>query len=279
MRAPTERPFISLCGGADISQLRSELVSCHIVTPGRTQHGAFHTTRWSLVLASRRDQPEHQHALEELCTLYWPAVFSFYRRSGRAHDDAKELTQGLFLHLLERDDFAEAKEERGRFRAWLRSCASHFAANRHRDASAQRRGGGTREWSMDFERADDDRTWRVEPVDHETPERAFDRSFARAVLDTALTRLGQESAARGRGDWFATLRCYLEADGGPGFAASAKALGASEGAVKVAVHRLRTRFRELLVAEVRQTLSDPLDASDEIGRLLAALSTESRESP
>ena len=118
---------------------------------------------------------------------------------------------------------------------------------------------------------------RFEPVEVDTPDRAFDRQFARSLLDTVLDEIHAEFVERGRGDLFAALRGYLEVGGGPGFAASAEALGMTEGAVKVAVHRIRTRFRELLVREVRQTLLDPGDATDEIGQLLLALGPAGEE--
>jgi RNA polymerase sigma-70 factor (ECF subfamily) len=208
--------------------------------------------------------------------LYWPPVYAFYRCSGRDRETAKDLTQGLFLHLIERDDIAKASPERGRFRSYLRTCARHFAANRHRAETAAKRGGASRVLSLDLDDAEE--MLGMEAVDRETPERAFERNFAQALVGAVHEQLAAEFAERDRHELFAGLRCYLEVDGGPGFAASAAALGMTEGAVKVAVHRMRKRFRDLLVAEVRQTLADPDEAADEIEQLLAALRGPDRDS-
>lgn len=240
------------------------------VSPTHETSGhSFQTTRWSLVLATGGDHAVRRRALEDLCTLYWPPVYAYLRRAGHDSETAEDLTQGLFLDLIEREDIARASPEHGRFRTYLRACARNFAAKHHRGRQAEKRGGGSAPLSLDL--ADAEATLGPQPADPETPELAFERRYAQALLGAVLEQLAAEFAARGRGEHFAALSGYLEADGGPGFAASARDLGMSEGAVKVAVHRLRKRFRELLVAEVRQTLADPDGAADEIEALLAAL--------
>lgn len=230
----------------------------------------FMTTRWSLVLAAKGPEEDAQRALAELCELYWQPVFVFYRALGHDEERARDLTQGLFLHLLEREDIGRADRERGRFRSYLKACARHFASNVQRDERAQKRGGDSITLTL-TPKTDDDAFEAIEIADAETPERAFERAYARTLLQTALARLEAEFEERGRGREFRALRAYLEADGGPPYAAKAEELDSSEGAVRVLVHRIRRRFRELLVLEVRQTLLSPEDAHDEISVLLEAL--------
>jgi RNA polymerase sigma factor (sigma-70 family) len=228
----------------------------------------FHTTRWSLVLATGATGEDRHVALNELCEIYWPPVYQFLRRQGHGVEEARDLTQGLFLHLLENNDYGKAAPERGRFRSYLRTCASNFANSEHRKAQTQKRGGEITSFSMDVtgegERA-------FEPQDPMTPEQAFDRAYASRLVAFVLDRLGEEQRERGREKQFAELRGFLEAGGGAPYAEVAERLGLREGAIKVAVHRLRERYRELLVQEVRHTLADPDDAQDEIGQLLQAL--------
>jgi len=230
---------------------------------------SFRTTRWSLVLATGAEGDEASRAFDELCALYWPPVYAFYRRLGAGADEAEDLTQGLFLHLLASGDVQKADPARGRFRSYLRTCARNFSASQTRAELAQKRGGGARRLSIDVTAVEG--VLAVELVDRETPEQVFERHFAKALVAQVLARMADEALARGKGEQFAALRCYLEAGGGPAFADQAIALGMSEGAVRVAVHRLRDRFRELLLVEVRHTLADPDDAVDEIDQLLAAL--------
>ena len=230
---------------------------------------SFRTTRWSLVLATRADDDEARRAFDELCALYWPPVFAFYRQLGSPPQEAEDLTQGLFLHLLSTDGVQHADPERGRFRSFLRTCARNFAAGEARAAHAQKRGGDARKLSIDARTLEGLQS--LELVDHETPEQAFERHFARAVVCQVLDRMAEEARGRDKAAQFAALRCYLEAEGGPAYADKAAVLGMGEGAVRVAVHRLRERFRELLLVEVRHTLADPDEAIDEIDQLLSAL--------
>ena len=221
------------------------------------------------MLASAGTDEPGCKALEELCAAYWTPVYAFFRRRGEDEEAAKDLTQGLFTLLIEKGDIARADPERGRFRSYLKACAGNYAANQHAAANAQKRGG--RDGPVPLDRVASDGAWRIEPVDALTPEQAFERQFAKALLSTVLDRMAAEFEERDRAAQFAGLRCYLEAGGGPGFAVTADELGISEGAVKVAVHRMRQRFRELLIGEVRHTLADPDDARDEVEQLLAAL--------
>ena len=229
----------------------------------------FHTTRWSLVLSAGTADEEASRAFDELCALYWTPVYAFYRQLGSPQEEAEDLTQGLFLHLLSTGDVQKAEPQRGRFRSYLRTCARNFATSQARAERAQKRGGDLRRRSIDI--ADVEGRPSFELVDHETPEQAFERHFARALVGQVLERMALEAHERGKGEHFDALRCYLEVDGGPPFRDKAQTLGMGEGAVRVAVHRLRERFRELLLVEVRHTLADPAEALDEIDQLLEAL--------
>jgi len=245
------------------------------------QGPGFRTTRWSLVQRAKVDDPSGRAALNELCALYWPAVVGFLRRSGLAPEDAQDTAQGLFARILERRDLAALEPSLGRFRAWLRTAARHAASNTLSSERTLRRGGERKVFSIDGASVDDPGLARVErwlePADDETPERTFDRLWALAVLEQAWARLRAEQALRGRAELFDALRPKLEGNqlDGDGsnapYAELAPRFATTEGALKVAVHRWRQRLRELLVAEVRETLPEDDDGVDELGELLEAL--------
>ena len=240
------------------------------VPPNPTTRAPFHTTRWSLVSRAQRDDTEGTSALEELCALYWPPVYAFYRRQGQTVDDAQDLTQGLFTDLLERGDLRGADPARGRFRAFLCACARNYLANACDRARADKRGGGRKLLSLDTGR--EELELAREPAVHLDAEALFERRWACAVIDKALARLELEEIRAGRGRMFGVLLPTLSGeDLGRPYALVATELGTSEGALKVIVHRLRRRFRERLLAEVGHTITDPADAADEISTLLAAL--------
>lgn len=233
----------------------------------------FQTTRWSLVFRVGGGGETSRLALAELCQAYWSPVHGFFRRAARGAEDALDLTQGLFARLLEREDFAAASPERGRFRNWLLACARHHLEDVRAAVQAEKRGGRVSLLPIDGGLGgvgDGD-----EPIDPAaTPEQVFAQRWVRALLDRAETRLRQENEERGRGRVFAAARVFLDgegaADGSP-MRASARQLGMTEGAFKVAVHRLRDRLRELVVDEVRQTIDDPAEAPAELAFLLGQL--------
>jgi RNA polymerase sigma-70 factor (ECF subfamily) len=235
----------------------------------------FQTTRWSLILRARQRDAEGVHALDELLGCYWQPVYGFYRRLGADRDAAADLTQGLFADLLSRGDLATAAPEAGRFRGFLRSCARHWWANERQRAAAQKRGGGRQPVQID---ADDMEAWLDSlPVDDLDAEAVYERRWAQTVIDRALARLEREERAADRHASFQHLRTVL--DGGPPpvpWAVLAGHLQTTEGALKVAAHRLKLRFRDCLTAEVRETLPDGCDPGDELRELLVALQARAR---
>jgi RNA polymerase sigma-70 factor (ECF subfamily) len=228
----------------------------------------FPTTRWSLVLRAARDDAAGNAALAELCAAYWPPVHAFYRRLGLGPEAARDLTQGLFADLLERGDLRRGEPGPGSFRSFLRGCARHWLANERERELAQKRGGG-RVFAVDWQR-ETERTH--EPASAETAEAAFERRWAETVIGRALAQLELDEQAARRGPQFASLRPVLDGGGPPEpWAAIARQLGTTEGALKVAAHRLKARFRDCLCAEVRQTLPDGSAEGDELRELLQAL--------
>lgn len=229
----------------------------------------FTPTRWSLVVAAGGEDTAAHQALSVLCRSYWYPLYAYARRQSHGSADAEDLVQGFFARLLEKRELAAADRTRGKFRAFLLAAFKHYIANVRKAANADKRGGGRSHVSIDFDGADE--RFRMEPADTETPERAFSRSWAREMLDRSLERLREDYRERGRGRLIEELEPYLGGEE-PTYARTAEALGMTEGAVRVAVHRLRRAFRELLRAEVAQTVQDPGDVDGELGQLMEALS-------
>lgn len=235
--------------------------------------GQFATTRWSVVFAAGRELgaegSQSRRALEELCGGYWYPLYAYVRRNGHRPEDAADLVQGFFVSLLERNDLAAVDPARGRFRAFLLACFDHFIANRARHDRAQKRGGGKVLAGLDFEEGE--RRYVLEPAHELTPQRVYERRWALSVIDAAMAKLRGEYEARGKGAVFEALSDLIAGTAEEGYAAAGRKVGMSEGAVKVAVHRLRKRCRELLREEVRQTVADEADVDDELAHLLASL--------
>jgi RNA polymerase sigma factor (sigma-70 family) len=240
----------------------------------------FATTRWTLVIAAGAARPgpggtpESRKALAELCELYWYPVYAYVRRRGKNAEDALDLTQGFFTRLIEKNDLAAADPARGRFRAWLLVSVEHYLANEWDRASAQKRGGGRTVLSIDGDDAED--RYRREPAHHLTPERIFDRRWALTLLEQALRDLQAECEAQGKSDLFHALRPTLTGDGrdpeNP-YRDIADEIGTTEGALKVAAHRLRRRYRDLLRQEIAETVATPEEIDDEIRDLFTTLGT------
>jgi RNA polymerase sigma-70 factor (ECF subfamily) len=238
--------------------------------PAAADPCGFATTHWSLIVAAREgDSPEARQALSQLCEAYWYPLYAYIRRRGRTADEAQDLTQAFFARLLERDFFGAADPAKGRFRAFLLTACKNFLANEHDRACAEKRGGGA-PISLSVEGAEE--RYRREPSHDLTPDQAFERRWALTLLDRVLARVREEFAARGKGELFDRLRLYLVGDrGAPPQQRAASELGLSVGALKVAVHRMRRRYGELLREEIAQTVGGPDEVEDEIRALFAAL--------
>lgn len=230
----------------------------------------FATTRWSIVVAAGAAEDTEGHAaLESLCRAYWYPLYAFERRGGTPAADAQDMVQGFFAELLEKDYLRQADRERGRFRTFLLAAFRHYASKERERARALKRGGGRRLLPLDFE--DGESRYLREPADARTPETVYERRWALTLLDETLGRLRQEHDLAGRGDLFQALRGTLSGGDAPPYAEIGRRLSMSEGAVKVAVHRLRRRYREVLRALIAETVAEPSAVDDEIRHLLAAL--------
>jgi RNA polymerase sigma-70 factor (ECF subfamily) len=231
----------------------------------------FPTTQWSRVVsAGDPDSSAARESLAELCGAYWYPLYAFIRRRGHDPERAADLTQDFFARILEKHLLAEADPARGRFRSFLRAVCADFLANRHDWEHAQKRGGGR--IALPIDAADAEGQYARELADELTPERIFDRSWALTLLGRVLERLGREYDEAGKAATFAALRDALAGDAdAPSHAAVAARLGSTEGAVRVAAHRLRRRYGELLRQEIAATLADPAQVDDEIRDLFAAL--------
>jgi RNA polymerase sigma factor (sigma-70 family) len=231
---------------------------------------SFPTTRWSTVLDALAPERAAHEALEQLCHRYWFPLYAFARRRGLAHDEAEDLVQAFLARFLEKRDW-RVDPARGRFRAYLAASMRHFLANERERARAEKRGRGHALVSID---ASTESRFALEIADDETPERAYERSFALALLDDALARLAAEQAKIGRAAQFERLQPFLGPDTeDPPYAELARAHGTSEGALRVALHRLRRRYGELVRLAVADLVSDPADVDAELQALSDALAT------
>ncbi len=237
---------------------------------------AFAPTRWTLVLAARGETPAAKAALSELCAAYYQPVFRFFRHGGRDEDAARELTQEFFARLLARDSVAGATPERGRFRSFLLGAAKHFLADqRDREQAAKRGGGATPEPFHPIGHGHDTENGsglQIADTAADRPDTFFDRQWALALMDRALAALTGELTAENKATHFVVLKPWLVGDAAAvSQSEAARTLGLSEGAVKVAIHRLRKRFRELIRHEVAQTIPATEDVDTELRYLVEVL--------
>jgi RNA polymerase sigma factor (sigma-70 family) len=233
----------------------------------------FPTTRWSRVIrASDSADPGARTALEELCRDYWFPLYAFVRRHGLSPHEAEDIVQGFLADLIERGHMASMDQSKGRFRSFLRAACEHYLANRRDHDRAAKRGGGVTIVSIN--RLDAESRYDREPAQELTAERLFERRWALTVLSRVLGRLEDEAVLAGKGVLFARLSPVLQGDKlAPSYAAIGAELAMSDGAVRVAAHRLRARYRELLREEVGRTTDDQTAIDSEIGDLLAALAS------
>jgi RNA polymerase sigma-70 factor (ECF subfamily) len=228
----------------------------------------FPTTQWSVVLAARAGGGAAREALESLCGAYWYPLYAYARSRGHDAETARDLTQGFFAHLLERDFLQPVAREKGRFRAFLLASFKNFISHERGRTQALKRGGGAVTVSMDGEDAEG--RYRHEPTDCLTPEQLFERRWGLTIMERAMERL--ETASASRPGQFARLKGYLTgAEPDAAYREAAAELGLSEGAVKTAVHRLRKEYGRILREEIAATLVDPEDLDDELRHLLSVV--------
>lgn len=235
------------------------------------QPSAFVTTHWTVVVAAGRSDTAQAHAaLEKLCQSYWFPLYAYVRRRGHSVEDAQDLTQEFFARVLEHQWLARADHAKGRFRTFLLTAMERFLANEWDKARRLKRGGGRACVSLQLDTAET--RYGVEPTDDRTPEQAFEYRWALTLLEGVMERLEAEFCAEGQAELFAALKPCLVGDcAAQPYVELAAALGMNEGAVKVAVHRLRQRYRELLRAEIANTVASSADVDAEMRHLFNVL--------
>ena len=231
----------------------------------------FATTHWSVVqLAARNDTTRAQRALSDLCGGYWYPLYVYVRRQGFSPEDAQDLTQEFFARFLAGNYLADVSPAKGKFRAFLLACLKHFLANEWDKARAAKRGGGQRIISFDEHEAEE--RYRLEPAYEISADRLFERRWAMTLLDGVLAKLRNEFAHDGKELIFEKLKpCIAGSRESQPYAEIAQELKLTEGAVKVAVHRFRQRYRELLRHEIASTVSSSAEVDEEIRYLFSVL--------
>lgn len=230
--------------------------------------GSFRTTQWTAVLlASDLEAPGAEEALAGLCNDYWYPLYAYVRRRGHAPHDAEDLTQDFFRRLLTKSLLQGITREGGKFRSFLLTSLNHFLCNEWEKARSQKRGGGKAILSLDEEAED---RYQLEPVDHITPERLFEKQWAFAVLDRAARLLSDEYTHKGKPLLFQELYPLLGSGSDlPSHAEIARQLKMTESSVKTAAHRLRKRYAELLREEIGRTVTEPAEIAEELRHLVA----------
>lgn len=231
----------------------------------------FPTTSWGLIVAAGATSAGYSaDALAQLCEAYWYPLYAFVRRNGHSTEDAQDLTQEFFARVLEKRYLRDADRERGRFRSFLLGSIKHFLANEWDRARTAKRGGGMIPLPLDGPTAEE--RYRFEPADSLTPDKIFEQRWAHTLLDRTMARLGREFGGAHKAEIFETIKGFLAGDSpNGGYERAAAAAAMSEGALKVAVHRARRRFGDLLRLEVAATVADPEDVQDEVRYLLTVL--------
>jgi RNA polymerase sigma factor (sigma-70 family) len=244
------------------------------MTNGQTMHtlpgpSQFPTTRWTLVVAAGDPhRKEARSALASLCENYWYPLYAYLRRRGYSADEAQDLTQEFFVRVLEGRYLDRAEPEKGRFRSFILTSLKFFVADEEDRQRARKRGGGA---LVPLEFSTGEERYQREPAHDETPERIFERRWALSVLDRVVERLRNEFVHHGRPEHFERLKVFLLGQSDAPYAALAGEMNTSEGALKVAIHRLRKRYRELFRQEIADTVADPAEVEPELRFLAAAL--------
>ena len=221
-----------------------------------------------MIVSARGDSSGARESLAKLCETYWYPLYAFVRRQGMGEHDAQDLTQEFFARLLEKDWLDAVERERGRFRSWLLASMKHFLANEWDRANRLKRGGGQPALSLDAQTAE--ARYTLEPADPVTADRIFERRWALTLLEQVLERLRREFDTAGKGTLFDELKAALSG-GKVDYSGIAHRLNLNEGAVRVAVHRLRLRYRDLLRAEIAETVATEEEVDGEVQHLFAAL--------
>ena len=225
-----------------------------------------------VLTAARQDAPDAGAALEELCRTYWYPLYAYVRRQDHTREDAEDLTQAFFARLLEKNYLEGLHSDRGKVRAFLLASLKHFLANEWDRANRKKRGGGLTLLSLDWQ--DAETRYQIEPADNVSPDKLFDRLWAVTLLERVIARLRDESSREGDAKLFQELSPFLTVGRSAiPYGQAAAALAMTEAAVRVAVHRLRRRYRELLREEITQTLSHPTQAEDEMRAVFAAFAS------
>ncbi|HEY3441244.1 MAG TPA: sigma-70 family RNA polymerase sigma factor [Paludibaculum sp.] len=244
------------------------------MTNGQTMHtlsgrSQFPTTRWTLVVAAGdSDRKEARSAMASLCENYWYPLYAYLRRCGHSRDRAQDLTQEFFIRVLEGRYLDRADPEKGRFRSFLLTSLKFFVADEADRDRAHKRGGGM-VVPLEFSSAEE--RYQREPAHEETPERIFERRWALSVLDRVVEKLRDEFVHHGRPEHFERFKVFLLGHSDAPYAALAREMNTSEGALKVAIHRLRKRYRELFRQEIADTVADPAEVESELRFLADAL--------
>ena len=231
----------------------------------------FPVTQWTVILAAgATPSPESAAALERLCQAYWYPLYAFVRRSGHGPPDAQDLTQEFFAQLLEHNWVARADRHKGRFRSFLLMAMKRFLANEWDKARTLKRGGDV--WLVPLQLDTAETRYAHEPADMSTPEQVFEKQWALTLLEFVLEQLRKQYAGDGKADLFDTLKsCLIGSRETQPYAALATPLGMTEAAVRVAVCRLRERYRECLKAEIAQTVASPAEVEEELRHLFRVL--------
>jgi RNA polymerase sigma factor (sigma-70 family) len=246
----------------------------HTTSEGSAERSSFAAARfghthWSVVLsaAGRQNPGQAAQSLEKLCGVYWRPLYAYIRRQGESPHDAQDLTQAFFLRLLEKDYLNSADQSKGRFRSFLLAALKHFLSNERDRARAQKRGGGQSPLPLDF--SDEETHLNIQLADNLSPELLFERRWATALLEQGLARLRKDYERQGKESFFEQLKTTLtEGRGSTAYSALAGTLNISEAAVKMAVHRLRQRYRECIRAEIAQTVATDREIEDELRHVM-----------
>ena len=242
-----------------------------MTTPENSDAKGFLATHWTVIMAAARgsDTSRAAAALTQMCRTYWYPLYAYLRRRGHDSHGAEDLTQAFFASLLARDFLANIDPRKGKFRSFLLASLKHFLSDERDRASAQKRGGGRPIISLDG--LDAEARYQLEPAHDLSPEKMFEKQWALSLLELVLSRLQAESVAAAKQALFEVLQPALTGGQGCRYADMARDLGMTEAAIKTAVHRLRRRYRTLLIEEIAQTVAEPDDVDSEIRYLMSCL--------